>query len=265
VADGAEDETMLLEPEPHIPDVPDVSSIPEDVDIAGDVDVPAFDDVGTPGIGRVPGSTAVAAGVVPPPSYIALDPYISEGEVATVEQAVPLVVAGMEIVPAKPVGAGLTPADEISVEPNGIPVGELVEPIVMPSGEVAPIVGVGMTESSTCAIAALQMISAGKTAAITDSLTVVLLFKLVSSMLEPFNDPEWDFAMSIRPTWCDVGPQVLIGFATSTPGAKPSDISQSPVLWSMLTSEAGGLPTCFVNSSRRRLQPLSGRSPKPFH
>ena len=199
---GAEDETMLLEPEPHIPDVPDVSSIPEDVDIAGDIDVPAFDGVGILGTGRVPGSTAVAGaeapGVVPPPSYIALDPYISEGEVATVEHAVPLLVVGMEMVPAKPVGAGLTPADEISVEPNGIPVGELAEPIVMPSGEVAPIVGVGMTESSTCAIAALQMISAGKTAAITDSLTVVLLFKFVSPILEPTNHPERDFAMSIR-------------------------------------------------------------------
>jgi hypothetical protein len=202
VADGAEDETMLLEPEPHIPDVPDVFSIPEDVDIAGDIDVPAFDGVGIPGTGRVPGSTAVAGaevpGVVPPPSYIALDPYISEGEVATVEHAVPLLVPGMEMVPAKPLGAGLTPADEISVEPSGIPVGELAELIVMPSGEVAPIVGVGMTESSTCAIAALQTISAGKTAAITDSLAVVLLLKFVSPMPEPTNHPERDFAMSIR-------------------------------------------------------------------
>ena len=150
----------------------------------------------------MPGSTAVAGaeapGVVPPPSYIALDPYISEGEVATVEHAVLLLVAGMEMVPAKPVGAGLTPADEISVEPNGIPVGELVEPIVMPSGEVAPIVGVGMTKSPTCAIAALQTISAGKTAAITASLAVVLILKLASPMLEPTNDPERDFAMSIR-------------------------------------------------------------------
>jgi hypothetical protein len=198
---GAEDETMLLDPEPHIPDVPDVSSIPEDVDIAGDVDVPAFDGVGTPRTGRVPGSTAVAGaefpGVVPPPSYIVLDPYISVGEVATVEHPVPLLVAGMEMVPAKPVGAGLTPADEISVEPNGIPVGELDEPIVMPSGEVAPIVGVGMTELSICAIAALQTISAGKTAAITDSHGVVRLLELVSPMLEPTNDPEQNCAMSI--------------------------------------------------------------------
>ena len=233
---------MLLEPEPHIPDVPDVSSIPEDVDIAGDVDVPAFDGVGIPGIGRVPGSTAVAGAeapaVVPPPSYIAVDPYISAGEVATVEHAVPLLVAGMEMVPAKPVGAGLTPADEISVEPNGIPVGELVEPMVMPSGEVAPIVGVGMTESSTCAIAAWQTISAEKTAAIADSLAIVLLLKPVSPMLEPVNDPERDFAMSIRwPAWHDVAPPVSISLPTSSPGAKPSGIGQSP-LWSMLTPEA---------------------------
>jgi hypothetical protein len=202
VAVGAEEETMLLEPEPHIPDVPDVSSIPEDVDIAGDVDVPAFDGVGIPGTGRVPGSTAVAGaeapGVVPPPSYIALDPYISKGEVATVEHAVPLLVVGMEMVPAKPVGAGLTPADEISVEPNGIPVVEPVEPIVTPSGEVAPIVGVGMTESATCAIAALQTISAGKTAVITDSLALVLLLEFVSPILKPVNDRERDFAMSTR-------------------------------------------------------------------
>jgi hypothetical protein len=281
VADGAEDETMLLEPEPHIPDVPDVSSIPGDVDIAGDVDVPAFDGVGIPGIGRVPGSTAVAGveapGVVPPPSYIALDPYISEGEVATVEHAVPLLVAGMEMVPAKPVGAGLTPADEISVEPNGIPVGELVEPIPMPSGEVAPIVGVGITESSTCAIAALQTSNAGKSAAITDSLAAVLLLKLVSPMLEPVNDPEHDLAMSIRrPARCDVAPPVSVGFATSCPGAVPSDIGQSPILSSMFTPE-GEWPADalrgFSNANDRypalagcrRLPQLSDRSRKPFH
>ena len=201
VADGAEDETMLLEPEPHIPDVPDVSSIPEDVEVTGDVNVPAFDGVGTPGTGRVPGSTAVAGveapGVVPPPSYIALDPYVFEGEVATVEHAVPLLVAGMEMVPARPVGAGLMPADVISVEPNGIPVGELAERMVMPSGEVAPIAGVGMTESSTCAIAALQTISAEKTAAIIASLDFVLPLKHPSPLSERVNDPKRDFAVSI--------------------------------------------------------------------
>jgi hypothetical protein len=129
----------------------------------------------------MPGSVAVAGvdapGVVPLPSYIALDPYICDGDVAAVEHAVPLLVAGTEMVPAKPVGAGLTPADGISTEPNGIPVGELVEPIVMPNGEVTPIVGVGVTVSSTCAIAALQMTSAGKIAAITGSIVVFLLME----------------------------------------------------------------------------------------
>jgi hypothetical protein len=199
IAVGAEDEATLLEPEPHIPDVPDVSSVPEDVDVTGDVNVPAFDGVGTPAIGRVPGSTepagAEAPGVVPPPSNIALDPYISEGEVAAVEHAVPMLVAGMEMVPARPVGAGLTPADVISVEPNGIPVGELVEPIPMPSGEVAPIVGAGMTVSSICAIAALLTISAGKIAAITVSLAVALLLEHVPPFLDRVNVPEREFAI----------------------------------------------------------------------
>jgi hypothetical protein len=199
IAVGAEDDATLLEPEPHIPDVPDVSSIPEDVEVTGDVNVPAFDGVGTPGTGRVPGSTdpagAEAPGVVPPPSNIALDPYIPEGEVAAVEHAVPMLVAGMEMVPARPVGAGLIPADVISVEPNGIPVGELVEPIVMPSGEVAPIVGVGVTVSSICAVAALQTISAEKTAAIIASLDFVLPLKHPSPLSERVNDPKRDFAM----------------------------------------------------------------------
>jgi hypothetical protein len=56
---GLDEAAMLLEPEPHIPDMPDVSSIPEDVDIPGDVEV-------------MPGSTAEAGDeaptAVPPPS-----------------------------------------------------------------------------------------------------------------------------------------------------------------------------------------------------
>jgi hypothetical protein len=103
----------------------------------------------------------------------------------------------MEMVPARPVGAGLMPADVISVEPNGIPVGELVEPIVMPSGEVAPIVGVGVTVSSICAVAALQTISAGKTAAIIASLDFVLPLKHPSPLSECVNDLKRDFAVPI--------------------------------------------------------------------
>jgi hypothetical protein len=79
---GADDEAMLLEPEPHIPDIPDVSSIPEDVDIPDATDI--SDDVDVPGVaagsvvaavGRIPMSPVVVAvagaavpGAVPPPS-----------------------------------------------------------------------------------------------------------------------------------------------------------------------------------------------------
>jgi hypothetical protein len=75
---GVDDAAMLLEPEPHIPVRPDVSSIPEDVDnpdvaeIAVDVDIP--DDVDVPD-GATPPDVAAVAGVeipvaipIPPPS-----------------------------------------------------------------------------------------------------------------------------------------------------------------------------------------------------
>jgi hypothetical protein len=52
---GVDEEAMLLEPEPHIPDNPDVSSIPEVADIPDDVDIPAVADVAVPM-------------VIPPPS-----------------------------------------------------------------------------------------------------------------------------------------------------------------------------------------------------
>ena len=154
---GLDDAAMLLEPEPHIPDIPDVSIIPEDVDTPDDVDIPPADDVCAPGTGIVPGSTAAGAEAptaVPPPSYMAVDPNVSAGEVATVEHAVPLLAVGMVIVPGKPVGAGLTPADVISVEPRGMPVWETPEPIPTPSGEVAEMVGVGLAISLICAMAA---------------------------------------------------------------------------------------------------------------
>src|SRR6266550_4758781 len=48
---GTDDEAMLLEPEPHIPDIPDVSSIPEDVDIPAVADIP--DDVDAPAVAEV--------------------------------------------------------------------------------------------------------------------------------------------------------------------------------------------------------------------
>jgi hypothetical protein len=70
---GVDDEAMLLEPEPHIPDIPDVSSIPEAVDIPDDADVfdvDVFDvdvfDVDMPDVAAVAG--AALPGAAPPPS-----------------------------------------------------------------------------------------------------------------------------------------------------------------------------------------------------
>jgi hypothetical protein len=66
---GLDDAAMLLEPEPHIPVSPDVSTIPEDVDspdvaeIAVDVDIP--DDVDGPDVATPPVVAAVAGVVVP--------------------------------------------------------------------------------------------------------------------------------------------------------------------------------------------------------
>jgi hypothetical protein len=182
---GADDAAMLLEPEPHIPDIPDVSSTAEDPEDTGIPDVTDVDDVDVPDVAVVPDIAvapelpAVAGAAVPtdmpPPSKLAVDPNISEGGVATVGHAVLLLVVGMVIVPVTPVGSGLTPGEVISVAPSGIPVGE---PAAMPSGEVAPTVGVGVTVPSncpsTCAMATLQTKSAGRTAATNKSLIGIL-------------------------------------------------------------------------------------------
>jgi hypothetical protein len=133
---GADDAAMLLEPEPHIPDNPEVSSIPEVVDIPDDVDIPD--------VAMVP-AVAPVAGVavpIPPPSKAAVDPNIPDGEIPMVEHVVLLL--GIEIAPVTPVGAGLMPGDTISVAPRGMPVGETAEPVPIPSGEVASMVGVGL-------------------------------------------------------------------------------------------------------------------------
>ena len=74
---GFDDAAMLLEPEPHIPDNPEVSSIPEDVDspdvaeIAAEVDIPDVDvpDVATaPDVAAVAGVVVPVAIAIPPPS-----------------------------------------------------------------------------------------------------------------------------------------------------------------------------------------------------
>ncbi len=184
---GVDDEAILLEPEPHIPDIPEVSSIPEVVDIPDVAEIPDDVDVAVPDIAVAPDVAAVAGiaapTAVPPPSKLAVEPNIPDGEVPEVEHVVPLL--GIAIVPVTPVGIGLTPGEAISVAPIGIPVGETDEPIPKPSGEVAPIVGVGAAIPLTCAIAPLQTKSAGRTAAISENLIGILRLKTASPRRTP--------------------------------------------------------------------------------
>ena len=149
-----DDEAMLLEPDPHIPDAPDVSGIPGVVDIPDVADIP--DNVDGMPVDIDPDDIAVAPGVVaaeagatvpaaaPPPSKLAVDPNIPDTEVPTVEHVVAIApLLGIVIVPVTPppLGAGLTPSELISVESRGMPAGPTVELIPSPSGEVAPIEG----------------------------------------------------------------------------------------------------------------------------
>lgn len=91
----------------------------------------------------------------------------------SVVQDVP--VPGMAIVPVGLGTSGLTPADVISVEPSGMPVGETgeLDADALPSGEVAPIDGVGATMPLTCATATWQVRSAGRITASLVSVTGV--------------------------------------------------------------------------------------------
>jgi hypothetical protein len=67
---GFDDAAMLLEPEPHIPDNPDVSVIPDDIDSPDvaemEVDVEIAEDVDAPGVAAVAG--IVVPIDIPPPS-----------------------------------------------------------------------------------------------------------------------------------------------------------------------------------------------------
>jgi hypothetical protein len=174
---GVEEEAMLLEPEPHIPDMPEVSSMPEVVDTPDVADIPDIPDEADMADDIAVAGAAVPT-AIPPPSKLVVDPNIPDGEVPRVEHDVPL--PGIEAEPVT-IGAGLTPGDAISVEPKGIPVGETVEPVVMPSGEVAPMPGVGLTIPLTCALAALQMMNAGRIAAINATPSRILRFAMNSS------------------------------------------------------------------------------------
>jgi len=172
---GVDEEAALVEPEPHIPDSPAVSSDPDVVDMPDVVKSPEEleipDDVDDPDIAVLPVIPAVA-GVptpIPPPSKLAVDPNIVDGEVPTVEHAVPLLVLGIVIVPVTPVGAGLSPPEIISVAPSPIPVDPTAAPVLASSGDVAPSVGV-VGNVPTCAAASLQARSAAIATAVNANL-----------------------------------------------------------------------------------------------
>jgi hypothetical protein len=158
VVGAVEDEATLLEPEPHIPDNPDVSGMPDVVDIPDVADVPDIDMADGDMADGVPDPIAI-----PPPSKLVADPNIPDGEVPTVEHAV--LLPGIVMVPVEEPGIGLIPGEASSVDPSGIPVGRTEEFEVIPSGEVAPIVGVGVAVAPTCATATLQTNNAGRIAA----------------------------------------------------------------------------------------------------
>jgi hypothetical protein len=152
---GVDDEAMLLEPEPHIPDIPEVS-IPEVVDVPDGTDICEVVDVPGVAVGSVVAAVAGVAvpAAIPPPSKAAVDPNIPDDEVPTVEHDVPLLVIapvlGIAIVPVTAtVGAGLTPSDVISVAPIGIPVAPTDPPAPIPSGEVTPSEGAAVSGSAT--------------------------------------------------------------------------------------------------------------------
>jgi hypothetical protein len=163
---GVDDEAMLLEPEPHVPDIPDVSSVPEAVDVPSVTGISAVTDDGVvPDVTILPVIVAAVAGVaapgdIPPPSKLAVDPYMPAGDIPALEHVVPPVVitpvVGIAIVPVTPVGSGLSPGDVSSVEPSGVPAGPTDALAPNPNGEVASTEGVAVIGSSNWANAGLH-------------------------------------------------------------------------------------------------------------
>jgi hypothetical protein len=135
VVGAVEDEATLLEPEPHIPDNSDVSGTTDVVGISDVADVPDVDMADGDMADGVPDPMAI-----PPPSKVAADPNIADGETPTVEHAV--LLPGAVTVPVAEPGIGLIPGEASSVDPSGIPVGETDPPAPVPSGEVALSEGV---------------------------------------------------------------------------------------------------------------------------
>jgi hypothetical protein len=78
-----------------------------------------------------------------------------------------------------------------------MPVGETVEPVPMPSGEVAPIVGVGVAIPLTCAVATLQANSAARIVAANQNFISTLCLKAALVRRELTDDSVRGFSVSI--------------------------------------------------------------------
>jgi len=114
---AAKDEPLLLEVVPLVPDI----------EVLPDIDAPA----------PIP---------IPPPSYVVVAPDIPDIGLPIAEPIVP-----EPVIPIMPLGSGLSPGEVSSVAPRGIPVGGTAEPGPMPSGDVAPMLGVRLPIPPTCA------------------------------------------------------------------------------------------------------------------
>jgi hypothetical protein len=84
---------------------------------------------------------------------VAGDPNVPNGEVPTVEHAIPLLMLGTVIVPVTPEVTGLTSGDAPG---GGKPFGPTDAPGTVPSEEVAPSGGVAVSGLPTWANAGLQ-------------------------------------------------------------------------------------------------------------
>jgi hypothetical protein len=105
-----------------------------------------------PDIAVLPGMDAPVPIPIPPPSNVVVEPTIPEAGFPIAEPVMP-----EPINPVVPLGTGLSPGEASSVAPIGFPVGGTCEPGTMPSGEVAPMPGVGLPIPPACARAEPQL------------------------------------------------------------------------------------------------------------
>jgi len=137
-----------------------------------------------PDIAALPGNDVPAPVPVPPPSKVVLEPDIPNDGLPITKHVVPF-----PVIPIAPVGAGLSPGDASSVAPMGIPAGATGEPGAMPSGEVAPIPGVGLPIPPTCANAGEQPKNAACIAAINARRIMISIVRRSGRLVNKNIDP----------------------------------------------------------------------------